>query len=147
MRSTEKFNQEDLFGILNGRISTLINRDLYNRFRKADLGITAEQWTILAILWQKDKVTQQTLSDITLRDKPSITRLIDNLEKQNLVVRISDSSDRRVNLIYLTPKGIDLEKQASIIINEVVNKILDEISNDEILVCRNVLKKILNNLI
>ena len=147
MRSTEKFNQEDLFGILNGRISTLINRDLYNRFRKANLGITAEQWTILAILWQKDKVTQQTLSDITLRDKPSITRLIDNLEKQNLVVRISDSSDRRVNLIYLTPKGIDLEKQASTIIDEVVNKILDEISNDEILVCRNVLKKILNNLI
>lgn len=146
MYSENKINQEEIFRILNGRISMLINRYLYNRFKEADLGITVEQWSILSILWQKDKVTQQTLSDITMRDKPSITRLIDNLEKRNLVVRIHDTSDRRVNLIYLTQKGIDLENRASAIINEVVDKVLAEISDEEILVCRNVLRKVLDNL-
>ena len=146
MQQENKVNQEEVFRILNGRLSMLINRYLYNQFKKAELGITVEQWTILAILWQKDKVTQQILSDITLRDKPSITRLIDNLEKRNLVVRIHDSSDRRVNLIYLTQKGIDLENKASAIINEVVDKTLSEISDEETVVCRNVLRKVLNNL-
>ena len=146
MQQENKVNQEEVFRILNGRLSMLINRYLYNQFKKAELGITVEQWTILAILWQKDKVTQQILSDITLRDKPSITRLIDNLEKRNLVVRIHDSSDRRVNLIYLTQKGIDMENKASAIINEVAGKTLSEISDEEIIVCRNVLRKVLNNL-
>lgn len=147
MNSNEKINQEEFFGILNGRISMLINRYLYGCFKNAGLGITVEQWTILAILWQKDKVTQQTLSDMTFRDKPSITRLIDNLEKQKLVVRVPDTSDRRANLIYLTQKGIDLENKASIIINEVVDATLAKISDEEMIACRNVLKKVLDNLV
>jgi len=146
MQQEDKVNQEEVFRILNGRLSMLISRYLHTRFREAALGITVEQWTILAILWQKDKVTQQILSDITMRDKPSITRLIDNLEKRNLVVRIHDSSDRRVNLIYLTQKGIDLEHKASAIINEVVDKTLAEVSAEEIIICRNVLRKVLENL-
>ncbi|MCL1943898.1 MAG: MarR family transcriptional regulator [Candidatus Azobacteroides sp.] len=143
---SQKLNQIELFGILNGKISKLINRYLFNRFKEANLGITVEQWTVLACLWQKDKVTQQTLSDITFRDKPSMTRLIDNLEKQNLAVRVPDSTDRRVNLIYLTQKGMDLEKQATQIVQDVVERTLSKMSGDEIMICRNVLKKIFENL-
>ena len=36
------------------------------------------------------------------KDKPSMTRLIDNMERQHLVVRIADKRDRRTNLIHLT---------------------------------------------
>jgi len=146
MDLSQKLNQIELFGILNGKISKLINRYLFNRFKEANLGITVEQWTVLACLWQKDKVTQQTLSDITFRDKPSMTRLIDNLEKQNLAVRVPDSTDRRVNLIYLTQKGMDLEKQATQIVQDVVERTLSKMSGDEIMICRNVLKKIFENL-
>lgn len=50
----------------------------------------------------KDGVTQQELCNATFKDKPSMTRLIDNMERQHLVVRISDKKDRRTNLIHLT---------------------------------------------
>lgn len=146
MELSKKLNQDELFGILNGKISMLITRYLYNRFKNADLGITVEQWTVLACLWQKDKVTQQVLSEITMRDKPSMTRLIDNLEKRNLVVRVPDPSDRRANLIYLTQKGMDLEKKSTEIVREVAEKTLSEISDQDITACRNVLKKIFDNL-
>ncbi len=147
MDLSKNLNQNELFSILNGKISMLINRYLYNCFREANLGITVEQWTVLACLWKKDKVTQQALSDITLRDKPSMTRLIDNLERRNLVVRVSDTKDRRVNLIYLTQKGMDLEKQTTQIVQDVVERILSKISDDEIEACRNVLRKIFDNLV
>ena len=41
--------------------------------------------------------------------RQSMTRLIDNMERQHLVVRISDKKDRRTNLIHLTKDGKELE--------------------------------------
>ncbi len=146
MKQTKKLNQQELFGILNGKLSMIINRYLYGKFKEASLGITVEQWTVLACLWHQDKVTQQTLSDITFRDKPSMTRLIDNLEKRGLVVRVPDATDRRAKLIHLTQKGVDLEKKSTDIVNDLVAKTLDEFSEKEVEICRNVLKKVFSKL-
>ena len=146
MENSKKLNQQELFAILNGRLSMIINRYMYGKFRELELGITVEQWTVLACLWQKDKVTQQSLSDITFKDKPSITRLIDNLEKGGLVVRVPDRSDRRAKLIHLTQKGVDLEQKATEVVNRIVEKTMERLSDEEILVCRNVLKTISSEL-
>lgn len=146
MTNSEKLNKEELFSLLGGKISMLINRYLQNRLKKANLNITVEQWTVLTCLWKKDKITQQALSDITYRDKTSMTRLIDNLEKNSLVVRVPDSSDRRAKLIYLTQKGMDIEQQASKVIDEAVEETLKQLSDDEIQTCRNVLNKVLSNI-
>ena len=146
MENSKKLNQQELFAILNGRLSMIINRYMYGKFRELELGITVEQWTVLACLWQKDKVTQQSLSDITFKDKPSITRLIDNLEKGGLVVRVPDRSDRRAKLIHLTQKGVNLEQKATEIVNRIVEKTMERLSDEEILVCRNVLRTISSEL-
>ena len=42
-----------------------------------------------------------------------MTRLIDNMERQHLVVRISDKKDRRTNLIHLTKDGKELEEKSA----------------------------------
>ena len=100
----EQFNFDIrlIFAILNGKVSAAINRKLYRNFRQNGLEISPEQWTVLIFLWEKDGVTQQELCNATFKDKPSMTRLIDNMERQHLVVRISDKRDRRTNLIHLT---------------------------------------------
>lgn len=77
-------DQDLIFPIINGKVSMAINRMMYRNFRKKGLDITPEQWTVLAFLWKEDGVTQQTLCNSTFKDKPSMTRLIDNLTKQNL---------------------------------------------------------------
>ena len=103
----EQFNFDIrlIFAILNGKVSAAINRKLSRNFRQNGLEITPEQWTVLIFLWEKDGVTQQELCNATFKDKPSMTRLIDNMERQHLVVRISDKKDRRTNLIHLTKDG------------------------------------------
>ena len=70
-----------VFAILNGKVSMAINRKLSRNFRQEGIDISPEQWTILLSLWEKDGVTQQELCNATFKDKPSMTRLIDNMER------------------------------------------------------------------
>jgi DNA-binding MarR family transcriptional regulator len=144
---TEQFNFDIrlIFAILNGKVSAAINRKLYRNFRQGGLEITPEQWTVLIFLWEKDGVTQQELCNATFKDKPSMTRLIDNMEKVHLVVRISDKNDRRTNLIHLTRTGKDLEKRARVIANETLREALQGITVNEMEVSQEVLRKVFNN--
>lgn len=141
-----KINEEEIFNILTGKISSVINRALLRAFASENIDITTEQWSVLSCLWNKDKVTQQYLCDLTNKDKPSITRLIDNLEKRHLVVRVSDISDRRINLIHLTEAGMTLKQKTSEIVQHIVDKSLNDISDDDLNTSKKVLNKIMKNL-
>ena len=141
-----QIQNDELFDILVGKISTAINRTFLRSFSNEGIDITTEQWSVLACLWQKDKVTQQALCTLTLKDKPSMTRLIDKLEKANLVTRVADHNDRRINLIHLTEAGSALQTKATELVDKIVVKTLSNITEEELNVGRTVLKKILANL-
>ena len=145
---TEPFNFDIslIFAILNGKVSAAINRRLIRNFRENGLEITPEQWTVLLFLWEKDGVSQQELCNATFKDKPSMTRLIDNMERQHLVVRISDKRDRRTNLVHLTKTGRELEGKAFVIANQTLKEALKEVSMDDLKIAQEVLKKIFQNI-
>ena len=134
-----------IFAILNGKVSAAINRRLIRNFRENGLDITPEQWTVLLFLWEKDGVSQQELCNATYKDKPSMTRLIDNMERQHLVVRISDKRDRRTNLIHLTKTGRELEGKAFVIANQTLKEALEEVSMEDLKIAQEVLRKIFMN--
>ncbi len=137
---------KDCISLINGRVSAAINRHLNRKFKAGGLGITTEQWSVLACLWDKDKQTQQYLCDHTFKDKASITRLIDGLEKNNLVVRMSDPGDRRINLIHLTEKGFELEKSATAIIMESIELATRDVDKNCFLDMTIMFKKIISNI-
>jgi len=141
-----QLQNDEVFNILVGKISTAINRTFLRTFSAEGIEITTEQWSVLACLWQKDKVTQQALCSLTAKDKPSMTRLIDKLEKRNLVTRVSDHNDRRINLIHLTDTGIALQQKATELVQKIAEKTLNNISDEELDLSRIVLKKIIANL-
>ena len=74
-----------------------------------------------------------------------MTRLIDNMERQHLVVRISDKRDRRTNLIHLTKDGKELEEQARIIAGKTLREALNGVTVEELSIGQEVLKKIFFN--
>ena len=88
---------------------------------------------------------QQDLCNATFKDKPSMTRLIDNMERQHLVVRISDKKDRRTNLIHLTKTGRELEGKAFVIANQTLKEALQDVSLEELKIAQEVLRKIFTN--
>lgn len=147
MESFEQFNFDLrlIFAILNGKVSAAINRKLYRNFRAEGLDITPEQWIVLIYLWEKDGVTQQELCNATFKDKPSMSRLINNMERRHLVVRISDKNDRRTNLIHLTKDGREIEQQAFGIANRTLMEALQGITVEELNISQDTLKKIFAN--
>ena len=137
---------EMVFALMNGKLSAAINRKLYRSFRKMSIDITPEQWTVLFYLWSRDGVTQQELCNVTFKDKPSMTRLIDNLEKQQLVVRSPGVRDRRINLIHLTEKGRELEATTNPLVTSVMRMALEGFSDSEIEMAGTMLAKVFANL-
>ena len=69
----------------------------------------------------------------------------DNMERQHLVVRISDKKDRRTNLIHLTKDGKELEEKARIIAGQTLKEALHGITLDELSIGQEVLKKVFYN--
>ncbi|HRO70328.1 MAG TPA: MarR family transcriptional regulator [Chitinophagaceae bacterium] len=140
------FKKGELYSFVTGKASTAIARRLQKKFNNADLNITIEQWSVLYHLWKEDGLSQQQLCNATFRDKPSITRLVDNLEKLNLVKRVPSDSDRRINLIYLTKNAQKLEEETMQIADEILNEALQSVSPEKIEVCKEVLQIVYDNL-
>jgi DNA-binding MarR family transcriptional regulator len=119
---------------------------LQRKFNQAGLNLTIEQWSVLYHLWKEDGISQQELCNSTFRDKPSITRLVDNLEKLNLVKRSPSKNDRRMNMILLTEEARKLQEQCMELANQTLNESLEGVPVDKIDICKEVLQIVYDNL-
>lgn len=143
--SNNQFKRGELYSVINGVASTAVARRLQKNFRNAGLEITIEQWSILYHLWKEDGLSQQELCTRTFRDKASITRLIDNIEKLGLVERIASKDDRRVNLVCLTDAAKPLQEATYNIANQTMNEALQGISKEEIEIVKSVFQRVYEN--
>jgi DNA-binding MarR family transcriptional regulator len=141
-----QFKRGELYSFITGKASTAIARRLQKKFNKAGLNLTIEQWSVLYHLWKEDGKSQQDLCTATFRDKPSITRLVDNLEKLKLVKRVPSKDDRRMNMIVLTNEAKKLQDEAMDLAAETLNEALKGVPEDRIEVCKEVLQIVYDNL-
>jgi DNA-binding MarR family transcriptional regulator len=141
-----QFKRGELYSFITGKASTAIARRLQKNFKQNGLDITIEQWSVLYHLWKNDGISQQELCDATFRDKPSITRLVDNLEKLKLVKRVASKNDRRINRVYLTPAAQELQVQSMEVANQTLNEALEGVTNGQIEIAKEVLQMVYENL-
>ncbi len=141
-----QFRKGELYSFITGKASTAIARRLQKKFNAAGLNLTIEQWSVLYHLWKQDGISQQELCNATFRDKPSITRLVDNLEKLNLVKRVPSEHDRRINLVYVTKQAQKLQEETMQMAEETLNEALETVPADKVDVCKEVLKLVYDNL-
>ena len=141
-----QFKKGELYSFVTGKASIAIARRLQKKFNGAGLRITIEQWSVLYHLWKQDGLSQQELCNATFRDKPSITRLVDNLEKLQLVKRVAAADDRRINRICLTKTGLKLQEQSMMLAEHTLNEELDGVQPEQIDICKEVLQLVYDNL-
>ena len=141
-----QFKKGELYSFITGQASTAIARRMQRNFKIAGIEVTIEQWSLLYHLWKQDGVSQQQLCDATFRDKPSITRLVDNMEKVNLVKRVASKDDRRINMIYLTTEAKEMEEKLMMVANQTLNEALTGVTNGQIEIAKEVLQNVYDNL-
>jgi DNA-binding MarR family transcriptional regulator len=128
--------------ILNSRIK----KCFIDRLQENGINITPEQYLVLDILWEKQSLSQQNIADIIQKDKNSVTKIIDSLEKKHLVKRVMDQKDRRINKIELTDDAMAMEKVATEVAINFMNDAIKGIGNQELDDFVNVMRQIKNNL-
>lgn len=118
----------------------------YKEFLSHELELTPEQWIVLVQLWQKDAQSQSALSELTLRDKPTMSRIIDTMEKSGLVERTVDEQDARTRLVKLTRVGKSLQAKLVPVAKGIVSRLEAGISERDLETTHRTLSRMLENL-
>ena len=122
---------------------------IYSRqcFREKNFDITPEQFVIIEVLMHRDGLYQRQLSEITLKDRPNITRIINILEKNGYVNRVADKNKRKVFKIYLTDKAKNLFPALAQVAKDYRKTMTEGIDKNDLETCMSVLNKVLDNLL
>ena len=139
--------------ILNKQVAVYLNL-VHNRtkqyistiFQEHGFNITPEQFLVMDTLWNEGTMSQQQNAHAIMKDKNSVVKLIDGLEKKNLVTRVADKVDRRQNLIELTLYAKELDTQIKEVAIKAVDKIIKDIPQDELNTFIGVLNKMAANM-
>lgn len=131
-----------------GYFSTYSNRKMirYLSLQLEEYDITLEQWTILAKLPGQQAVNQKQLSVLVDKDPTTLVRILDILERKQLVRRRVSKEDRRAFLILITDKGKVLKKLITPVIEAAFLRILDDISTEKLQIFHEVLSKMNQNI-
>ncbi len=140
---------EDGLGYLVHHLMYAMRQRLAEECASGGYPMTADEFALLMILHQsgaKSGLSQKMLGSTLAKDKAVITRLINSLSNQKLVVRCGDKKDRRVVHICLTKKGEQAVEALRPGLMSVLNQAYNEISEEEFLLTRKVLGRMLDNI-
>ncbi|MTK10750.1 MAG: MarR family transcriptional regulator [Clostridiaceae bacterium] len=114
--------------------------------RLSELGITRVQWIALYYLGKHKSISQIELAD-QMDIKPSTTaRLIDRMERDGFVKRERDINDRRTVNLMITDKGREFREKLFPVGEKMSEDVSKGISEEEIEIFKNVLKKMVDNI-
>ena len=102
------------------------------KLRQENVPLTPEQFLLIDLLWNQGSMSQQQLADQMHKDKNSVTKLVDAIERKGFVYRQQNASDRRSNTLVLTEKALELRDDAKQKGISILDEMLEGISEAEL---------------
>lgn len=113
------------------RTVELLSRPLEQLLKTEEL--SSAQYNVLRILrGAPEGLTCGEIASRMIAHDPDITRLLDRLEKRNLIARARDTADRRVVLTRITPEGSDLLSRLDQPIRDTHRRLLGHLGNQRL---------------
>lgn len=139
-------NKQNHLGFLLSSSTNLIWKHLTRNFARTGYDITPEQFSLLMQLSSKNNQSQSQIAEATSKDKVSVTKIINSLEKRNLVKRIIDNGDKRIKRISLTSKAKRILPRLTKSAEETIDLALQNMNYEELETFKNILRNIQLNL-
>ena len=128
----------------------IVNCSLIKYFAKEltrnGINLTPEQYLVMDILWDAEVMSQQAIADIIQKDKNSVTKFIDSLEKKGLVYRQVNKTDRRVNNIVVSEEGMKLKAKTTEVAIGMMRNVLKDIKEEDLMALDKVMNQIKENI-
>lgn len=88
---------------LLARASHLISGQFHERL--ATERVPVLQWRVMAALWDAPKSAGE-VAEIVLQKQPTVSKLLERMQRQGLLDRQTDADDRRRIVVSLTARGL-----------------------------------------
>jgi MarR family transcriptional regulator, transcriptional regulator for hemolysin len=141
----QKYDFQNSIGFIVNKTAKAFVRALDSELREK-VGVSVGQWKVMVMLVDQDGLTQKEIAERLGLEGPTLIPIIDKMEKDNLVIRRVDSSDRRNNRIYRTEKANELWSEMVKCAASVRQVSLKDISDANIEITKNVLENVYQNL-
>ena len=142
----QSFSVDDALGFVINRAAIIMRKRLNHISNKEGVDITPEEFAILGRLWEEDGLLQTVLTDKTLKDKTTVTRLLERLIKKSLIKKKVDETDRRNFRIYLTKKGKILMLKMIPFVISLTETACKDINQQDLMTTLRTLRMIVKNL-
>ena len=119
---------------------------LSDRYKDMKLDVTPIQSKILMFIYENKEVESKDIGKWVHTNKSSLSKVLNNLENKDYIVRTSDKVDTRKKIIKLTDKGIKIVKVLYEDAKEISNLLMIGINKDEYDTFKRVLDKVEMNI-
>ncbi len=140
------FQNFSSYSFLLDRTSRRVKQYAQTQFKKQNFGVTVDQWIILKKLNEIKGCSQSDLAELTNKDAPTLTRIIDLLVGKALLERQIDTEDRRKFFVCLTPVGIQTVQDLSPKIDNIRQQAWQDMTQADFEHFKSILEKIYKNL-
>jgi MarR family transcriptional regulator, organic hydroperoxide resistance regulator len=115
--------------LLINKLAHAMAVDMDRRLRAHD--VTMSQWAMLKQLWKQDGRSQVELQELLGLEAATVTGLVQRMTRAGLVRRATDRHDKRVQRVFLTERGRELEVVTAALEDDVNAGTLAGFSPDE----------------
>lgn len=136
----------DSYSYLLDRTARRVKQYAQQKFSAGNFNITVDQWLILKNLDDDRYLKQTELAELTGKDSPTLTRIIDLLCKKGLTERVIHKADRRSFTVHLTEKGKKLLDELSPKVDDIRMKAWEGLTQADYEDLKTILNKIYQNL-
>lgn len=135
-------NLHDLIGYLIHRNDVKMTNYFIKKLKP--YGVTPEQWSIISVLSTYKVTTQKELAEAIDKNQTTVARMIQSMERKNIVKRTFNEQDRRSHDLILTKKGADLKSELLPVVTDAHNFVTSNLSVSETKQLKQLLDKLYN---
>ncbi len=143
-RDPRSLNDNIIF--LAGEVAHGFHRALTKAFKANRIAVTVEQFSILVLLFYRNGLNQQEVSEQLGRDKTTVARVVVNMEKRGLLERRTDPDDNRGRRIFLTPAGLKFQRHAVEVSGALYHRAIGKLRMTRLQTTAHTLRMILKNI-
>lgn len=134
------------YSFLLDRTARRVKQYAQRKFKQEEFDITVDQWLILKNLSENELLSQTELAQLVFKDQPTLTRIIDILNKKGYVERTPHPKDRRSFRLILTADGREKVKELKPRIASIREKAWENLDKQDFEEFRRILNTIYSNL-
>ena len=149
MKEQTQIEDPKLEGVLFYQIEQAMRQSIrytHRMFSEAGIDLTKDQWLVLKKVHDEDGVAPLEIANVLGKEAASMTRMLDILERKQLLKREQNPADRRSSLVFCTKEGKEIYAQVLPLVKNIRSQAVRGMTSEALNELRASLQKVIQNM-